>query len=221
MIWIGRRLGVAPAVVMAIVIATTAASVAPFVPPVTVAAAQTEAGGEPTARLQTMESPGGVVTNHIRLEGWRPGSSVTVSICGNGARRGSQDCDLMGAKGVAIPPGGAASLAMRLQPPMPCPCVIRVVAANNDLLGAFPIELPGVPSAPIEEGATTVTGATRVEATTANVPWALVLVAVVAAVLVLVVALALVWRAGRRQGRLEAQRRPDGRRRRERRVNSG
>lgn len=260
-------------------------------------------GGEPTARLQTIESPGGTVTNDIRLEGWRPGSSVTVSICGNAARRGSQDCDLIGAKGVAIPPGGAVSLAVRLQPPVPCPCVIRVVAANNDLLGSFPIELPGVPTAPLEgqapapsgpaglavearlsdEGAsigdrvaswfglaatrrlvlavspqgttpsgpvsgtatvrqgpttlqtvavpavadarqldtievpvsipavaageytvsgqlTTVSGSTRFEATTSNVPWGLVVVALGAVVLVLT----LVWRSGRRHGRREA-----------------
>ena len=72
---------------------------------------------------------------------------VTVSICGNQARRGSPDCDLVGSKGFELQPDGQLTWTELVvsEPPAPCPCVIRVSTPTNDLVSVAPFSIVGHP----------------------------------------------------------------------------
>jgi sortase A len=94
-----------------------------------------------------MGAPGDVVL--VTIERW-PGSTVSVSLCGNEARRGSRDCDLLGAQSVNIEPAGPTVAPLPLTvPPVGCPCVVRVADQAGDVaVHAIPIALNGVPDSP-------------------------------------------------------------------------
>jgi hypothetical protein len=72
---------------------------------------------------------------------------VTVSICGNQARRGSTDCDLVGSKSFELLPGGELTWTELVvtEPPSPCPCVIRVATATSDVVSVVPFSVTGHP----------------------------------------------------------------------------
>jgi hypothetical protein len=85
----------------------------------------------------------------VRLEGW-PRGALTVSVCGNGGRRGSQDCALLDAQSVAAAPAPEPTLLdlVVAVPPVDCPCVVRATTATNDVVRTAPIEIAGVPVGP-------------------------------------------------------------------------
>jgi hypothetical protein len=84
----------------------------------------------------------------VTLDGWRA-SVATVSVCGNSARRGSRDCDLIAAEDVKLSPMEPSTVELRLtRPPVGCPCVIRVSDAGEDTVRTVPIALDGVPLEP-------------------------------------------------------------------------
>jgi hypothetical protein len=72
---------------------------------------------------------------------------VTVSICGNKARLGSSDCDLIGSKGFELLPNGALTWTELVvtEPPAPCPCVIRVSTSTDDIVSTVPFSVTGHP----------------------------------------------------------------------------
>ena len=72
---------------------------------------------------------------------------VTVSICGNEARRGSTDCDLVGSKGFELLDGGELTWTELVvsEPPAPCPCVIRVSTPTSDVVSVVPFSVTGHP----------------------------------------------------------------------------
>jgi hypothetical protein len=72
---------------------------------------------------------------------------VTVSICGNKARRGSSDCDMVGSKGFELLPDGALTWTRMVvtEPPAPCPCVIRVATSTEDIVSVVPFSVTGHP----------------------------------------------------------------------------
>jgi hypothetical protein len=76
---------------------------------------------------------------------------VTISVCGNAARRGSPDCNMAASDGVPINlETGAAGAEMPVaEPPMPCPCLIRVSSPDNREVAVAEITLIGHPSAPV------------------------------------------------------------------------
>jgi hypothetical protein len=91
-------------------------------------------------------APGTLVV--LTLEHW-PAGTVTLSLCGNAARRGSPDCDQIGAGAADIAKQGSTIAELALTtPPVPCTCVIRVSTQDNSLVRTVPINLLGVPNGP-------------------------------------------------------------------------
>lgn len=82
----------------------------------------------------------------VSVEGF-DASYVTVSICGNEARRGSRDCDMVGSKGFELLPDGALSWTEMLvtAPPAPCPCVVRVSTPTSDVVSVASFKVTGHP----------------------------------------------------------------------------
>ncbi|MEY4175190.1 MAG: hypothetical protein RI900_2355 [Actinomycetota bacterium] len=79
---------------------------------------------------------------------------VTISTCGNEARRGSVDCNLVASKGLRLNADGASDdVVVVAEPPMKCPCLIRVANDANDEVATVPIRLAGQPSGPVVDPA--------------------------------------------------------------------
>jgi hypothetical protein len=84
-------------------------------------------------------------TVRVNLNNWKV-PLVLVSICGDGARRGSQDCDNVGSTGVSISAAtGEGSELMTVAPPVGCPCVVRATTPDNSTVRLAPIEVIGWP----------------------------------------------------------------------------
>jgi hypothetical protein len=116
------------------------------------------ADADPTV---TVTAPPGLVAVGdritVELEHWGLGT-VTVGVCGNGARRGSQDCALAGDQGVAIRgPGRTPVDLVVMAPPLPCPCVVRASTPAGDTVRTIPLEILGLPVEPTVLGATATT----------------------------------------------------------------
>lgn len=105
-------------------------------------AAETTAG--PTVLLDRAEARAGeklVVT----LTGWA-GRAVTLSVCGNLARRGSPDCNIVASQGVGVALDRPTTTDFVVSPPpTTCPCVIRAADATQDQVATAPLLLVGVP----------------------------------------------------------------------------
>lgn len=81
----------------------------------------------------------------VKLEGW-PAGPVTISICGNEARRATEDCDLSSAFAAVVPEtGNVTAILPTAHPPIGCPCIVQVATKESSLVRSVPIELPGVP----------------------------------------------------------------------------
>jgi hypothetical protein len=114
-------------------------------------AAQPTTSGPVVTLERTDLNPGDRVI--ITLEGF-DGSTVTVSVCGNAARRGSSDCNVTASQTVELEAGVTASRAevSIASPPTDCPCVLRVASRTNDQIAIAPITLIGHPVGPIVGG---------------------------------------------------------------------
>lgn len=108
--------------------AASLASASDVVPAVTVEPSQADPGSMATLSIEGFESP-----------------TVTVAICGNEARRGSSDCDMVASTGVVLAADGTPTLALIpvVAPPMPCPCVVRVTSPGFDEIAVAPLEVIG------------------------------------------------------------------------------
>ena len=78
---------------------------------------------------------------------------VTASVCGNNALRGSSDCDMSASEGNEL---AADALVSRFTmpisaPPTACPCVVRVVGADQAEIALAPLEVIGHPVGPLTE----------------------------------------------------------------------
>jgi len=80
--------------------------------------------------------------------------TVTIATCGNEARRGSTDCDMVDSKGLRIQDTGSPTVTKVgvFAPPVGCPCVIRVSSQSNDEVVVVPITLIGHPIEPLVGG---------------------------------------------------------------------
>src|SRR5689334_6068911 len=68
----------------------------------------------------------------VTVSGFTAGS-VTLAVCGNEARRGAADCNMIESKGVRIQPELDQTVARFgiSTPPADCPCIIRASSPNN------------------------------------------------------------------------------------------
>jgi hypothetical protein len=82
-------------------------------------------------------------TTKVSLAHW-PGQLVVVSICGDLAHRGSQDCDQVDSVGIVISPTGEGSGLVTVAPPIGCPCVIRATTPDNALVRTAPVVVKGM-----------------------------------------------------------------------------
>jgi sortase A len=81
------------------------------------------------------------------LHGFASGP-VSVAFCGGGAARGSSDCDLAGSVVVAVGADGSAEGRVRVvDPPVPCPCVVRAVAAQGGAAATAGLVVTGTATA--------------------------------------------------------------------------
>jgi hypothetical protein len=79
----------------------------------------------------------------IELNGWTV-PIVLVSVCGDAAHRGSQDCNQVGSVGVVISPQTAAgSGVIRVRPPIGCPCLVRATTPDNSIVRTAPLRVVG------------------------------------------------------------------------------
>jgi hypothetical protein len=97
---------------------------------------------------KTEVAPGGRVTVTI---GGFSAKNVTISVCGNEARRGSADCNMTASVGLRLDDGTAPTITRMTvaAPPNPCPCVLRVSSASNDEVAITPISIAGQATAPL------------------------------------------------------------------------
>ena len=79
---------------------------------------------------------------------------VTVSVCGNEARRGSSDCNSTGSASVEVHHDGTETWTVFpiTAPPFGCPCAIRVFSSLNDEIGVVPFTVTGHPVEPVQSG---------------------------------------------------------------------
>jgi hypothetical protein len=115
-------------------------------------AAARAADAEPSITVTPGDvAPGDTVV--VRLDHW-PATTANVSVCGNQANRGSEDCDLRGAQGVGVKANGPTLLTFPVTvPPVGCPCVVRAESPTGGLVRTVSIELRGVPVvAPLAPG---------------------------------------------------------------------
>lgn len=79
----------------------------------------------------------------VILEGWPTQRTVTITVCGNAARRGSTDCAVTRSQGYGISAFDKvhASSFEVAAPPVPCPCVIQVANSTFSEVAYTPIEI--------------------------------------------------------------------------------
>lgn len=73
-------------------------------------------------------------------------NQVTVAVCGNLAKLGSADCNMVAAQSERVRDDDVTLTLLYAQaPPVPCPCLVWVFAASSDEFAVAPIELIGHP----------------------------------------------------------------------------
>lgn len=102
----------------------------------------------PTVWLDRAEAtPGDSVIVTVSGFDARP---VTISVCGNEARRGSVDCDMRGSRARETQPDGPIGTGLTVSaPPTPCPCIVRVSTQDNRMIAVAPIVIVGHPVADV------------------------------------------------------------------------
>lgn len=117
------------------------------------ALAVTELSGPSVALDRDEVSPGDHVA--VTIDGFAA-NSVTISVCGNEARRGSADCNMTASEGLRLDADGTSTLTQIPvgEPPVTCPCVIRVSTRTSDEIAVAPIVITGHPVGPVVDAAT-------------------------------------------------------------------
>lgn len=151
---IGRwALGLAAALAVLVAPAVAAAQESPVtdVAPAPIVAAAPDAASPatvtptPSGSVSPTSAPiGGSVT--VAGTGWPADSLVGIEVCGNGARRGSSDCaPSAGAVAGANSTGQFASPVTILEPPVPCPCVVKLTGLSTPATVLLPLTISGHP----------------------------------------------------------------------------
>ena len=114
------------------------------------AGAQSSLTGPEVSLDRSVLEPGDRVV--LNIDGFES-PNVTISVCGNEARRGSVDCNMYASEGLRLDTDGTSTVIQIpvAAPPVPCPCVIRVANRTFDEIAISPIELIGHPVEPVIE----------------------------------------------------------------------
>lgn len=83
----------------------------------------------------------------VELVNWPDGPAL-VGVCGNSARRGSEDCNLAGTEGIDVVAGRATFRLRVSAPPIHCPCVIRATTPDTLVVRQAPFAVTGLPDGP-------------------------------------------------------------------------
>ena len=106
--------------------------------------------------IVTVNRPRVALGEQIRLtlDGFKA-PFVSISICGNEARRGSSDCDMAASEGVHMSRTDSPTFAFIPvgAPPVPCPCVVRVSSTTNDEVAVVPLDITDHPVEGVIEAA--------------------------------------------------------------------
>ncbi|GAC1594018.1 MAG: hypothetical protein NVS3B21_15630 [Acidimicrobiales bacterium] len=111
----------------------------------TPAIAEPPAGSAPTIILDHNKvRPGEKMI--VMFNDWQS-RSATVGVCGNLARRGSTDCDLVNGQGVSLAIGAPRMITefVVTLPPVPCPCVVEAWNTAHTEVAFAPLEIIGAP----------------------------------------------------------------------------
>ena len=112
------------------------------------------ADSEPTITGPTVvASPGEVAAGspvRLTIDGYRS-AYVTMTICGNEARRGSGDCALTASVSNEFndPTQPMVYNLPVVAPPADCPCIVRVVGADTSEVAVAPLVITGHPVGPL------------------------------------------------------------------------
>ncbi len=113
------------------------------------ALAATPTSKQPVLELgDTTLVPGSSVSVHG--SGWPQGTTLQAVLCGANAVDGSTDCAESAA--ATMSPGRDGIIDDQLEvvePPKPCPCVVVVSALASPLTQRIPVQVVGVPTAPV------------------------------------------------------------------------
>jgi hypothetical protein len=135
-----KRFGVVLAVVAVAVMPGSAADGAPAEPSINA--------------TPTIAAPGTQVL--VRGSNFPPGQLVRLTVCGNQAARGAVDCAQEASQIVPPTQGGTFQTPIPVvAPPQPCPCVIEAAAPSARARVLLPIQIVGVPTAPVQTPAPT------------------------------------------------------------------
>jgi hypothetical protein len=109
-----------------------------------IVAAEGSTTGPVVSLSKTTVSPGERIM--VTINGFSA-HTVTISVCGNDARRGSGDCNMVKSKGVRIDPAVSPTVTKFgvSEPPYGCPCLVRVSSINGEEIAVAPITLTGHP----------------------------------------------------------------------------
>ncbi|MCU1392688.1 MAG: hypothetical protein JWM34_1116 [Ilumatobacteraceae bacterium] len=118
-----------------------------------IARADTSTTGPTVSLNRTTVDPGDHII--LTLNGFTT-TYVTISVCGNEARRGSTDCNMTESEGRRLNTDGTPTLAQIPvgTPPADCPCVIRVSTRGNEESAVTPIVITGQPVSPVVDSPT-------------------------------------------------------------------
>lgn len=88
----------------------------------------------------------------VRGENWPPNSVVFVELCGNEARNGTADCDQVNARALGVSSAGSFGVPLLVgNPPVACPCVVRVTSQSSLAEVTVPVEIRGAPVAGVDD----------------------------------------------------------------------
>lgn len=83
---------------------------------------------------------------------WPANASIVVSTCGNGGVGGSVVCDRSGSRNSQADANGEFITPYVIsRPPKPCPCTVHLTSPQSPAVVDLPVEVAGLPTAPIED----------------------------------------------------------------------
>jgi hypothetical protein len=86
---------------------------------------------------------------------WPASTQVAVQVCGAGGEGGSAHCDLPSSTIVGASATGTFGTQLVVHnPPVPCPCVVKVYAVGTDATRSVQLQLAGAPTAPVPSATT-------------------------------------------------------------------